>query len=130
MSNFNGKNFTTFQNVNLRGTGGESGALRNDAEDGYVVSLPKKAGVFPISGTFAVNLPSMSAATQIYTTVSTVAGIRAEDGISVTLMASFDNTARILVAATAGNGQITTQWYNLGVAVNADDYTIAFTAVR
>lgn len=130
MATYGGKDYTTFRNVNLRGSGGTTGAIRNEYEDGYVVNLPAKAGTLPISGTFTVNLPSMSAATQVYTTVSTVSGIRAEDGISVTLMTSFDNTARILVGATAGNGQITTQWYNLGVAVNADDYTIAYTAVR
>ncbi len=141
MANYSGQNHTSFSGVNVKGTialrvsVGASGmestlSARSDDEGVRAWQFPAKSGAFPISGTFSVNLASISAATQLYTTTSTVAGIRSEDGLTVSIQSTFDNTARILVSATPGNGQITTNWYNLGVASNAKDYVIAFTAVR
>lgn len=141
MASYNGQNFTSFSGVNSKGTialrvsVGASGmestlSARSDDEGVRAWQFPAKSGAFAISGTFTVNLASISAATQLYTTVSTVSGIRAEDGLTVSMQSTFDNTARILLSATPGNGQITTNWYNLGVASNAKDYVIAYTAVR
>ena len=141
MANYNGQNHTSFSGVNVKGTialrvsVGASGmestlSARSDDEGVRAWQFPAKSGAFPISGTFVVNLPAMTAATQIYSTVVTVAGIRAEDGLTCNMQSAFDNTARILLASVPGNGQVTMYWYNLGVAVNSDDYTIGFTAVR
>lgn len=140
MAHFGGANFTTFNGVNLKNTAairlaGDNGtestlSVRPSLDAARAWHLPDKSGTFPITGTFTVNLPAISAATQVYSTVSTVAGIRTEDGVTATLQNAFDNTARILVAVVPGNGQLTTYWYNLGVAANSDDYTISYTAVR
>ena len=141
MANYGGQNFTSFSGVNIKGSialrvpVGASGtestlSVRSDDEGNRAWQFPAKSGVFPITGTFTVNLASISAATQLYTTVSTVSGIRAEDALTVNIQSTFDNTARILVSATPGNGQITTNWYNMGVASNAKDYVLAYTAAR
>lgn len=141
MANYSGQNFTSFSGVNVKGTialrfaadvGGNESTLsvKSSQDTARAWTFPDKSGTFPITGTFTVNLPSISAATQLYTTVSTVSGIRTEDVITISMQSTFDNTARVLLSATPGNGQITTNWYNMGVASNAKDYVIAYTTAR
>lgn len=98
--------------------------------------LPDKSGTMPISGTFAVQIPAIAATTFSQSTVATVVGIRAEDGLTVvnqTPLASAygtASTARILFSAVPGNGNITLSFVNIGAATGYTEHVFGFTAVR
>lgn len=132
MATYNGKNYTTFSNVNLRG-----GSLRTESEDGYVLTLPAKTGTMPISGTFSVQLPAVAATTFAYSTIVTVSGIRVEDALTVTrsdqgVSASYatTSTAKIFYSAVPANGSITLNFVNLGAATGYTEHVFSFTASR
>lgn len=162
MAVYNGAQYTDFQNINLKGSGTGTtptsvgfpnfpGALRikfngfvttvsissTTLDQPFAVMFPNKSGTMPISGTFAVNLPAVAATTSVFSTIVTVAGIRAEDGLTVTqsnqgVTAGYatDTTAKIFYQATPGNGNITLRFVNLGAATGYTESTFTFTAVR
>lgn len=98
-----GRNFTNFQNVYLKGTGGNPGLVRFNAVTGgfegtltvpatYVDkdlawSLPAKSGLIGVSGTFTVNLPAINAGSYAETAF-VLSGIRAEDGLVCSMMSN------------------------------------------
>jgi len=143
-----GKNFTNFQNVRLVGsTGGGTGVIRfvegggsSTGDEGTLTIrnlegsrswyLPNKSGDLPISGTIAVQLPAVAASTSVYSTVVTVGGIRAEDGLTATVNQQLVSSARVLVGAFPTNGNITFSFVNLGVATAYGELVIGYTAVR
>lgn len=137
MATYEGKDFTSFRNVNLRGTNTERGSVRSEenGEEG-VVKLTIKDGTAPISGTFAIQIPAIAATTSVTSTIATVAGIRAEDGLTVSLQGGTSagygttTTAKILYSAIPGNGSITLNFVNLGAATGYTEHVIAYTAVR
>ena len=144
--NLGGYNYTNFQNVRVKGNNsGGPGTVRFQAASDFeqtlvanadytdadkTITLPAKTGTVGVTGTFTVNLPGVAATTFAYSTVVTVTGIRSEDGLVCTLQDAADSTARILSGATAGAGAITLYFLNVGAAVNADDFVVAYTAVR
>ncbi len=136
MANLNGKNYTSFQNIQLKGSSGNVGALRTDQEDGYDINLPKKSGTFPIMGTFAIQLPALAATTFVQSTIATVSGIRAEDGLVVTLQGGVSagygtaTTARVLQSAIPGNGNITLNFVNIGAGTGYVELLASYVAVR
>lgn len=147
MSNFKGKNITTFQNVNLRGLNSsnpgmlkvEGGGFHGTAsvstsylDQDVAWTLPAKSGGVPITGTFSVDLQGVAATTFTYTTAVTVSGIRVEDAVTVTLNGAIVNSARILVGAVPSAANTLTLYFiNIGCAA-AGQYAItgAYTAYR
>ena len=151
MSSIGGQNYTSFSGVNLKGTA----AIRFAADGGFestlsiaqsldaarAYRLPDKSGTFPIMGTFRVQFPTITATTNIFSTVVTVTGIRAEDALVVQLnqgvSAGYDvlavgsgATARILNAAVPGNGQITLGFLNNGLTTGYADLIYSYLAMR
>ena len=139
-----GKNYTNFQNVRVRGTGGAAGILDiSDAvgvdstlsigavDAGRALTFPNRSGRFTTSGSFTVDFPAIAATTFSFSTVVTVAGVTAQDAVTVTMMDALSSTARILVGATPGAAQITLYFVNIGAAANGL-YSVkaAYTATR
>lgn len=149
MANYGTGDYTNFRNLRVRGNvgdaGNDPGAVRFVAtsafegtlamdgtysDQNYSYTLPAKSGKFGVSGTFLVGLPAISAATGIYTTAVTVAGLRAEDGLVVNASFAVDSTARIFLGAVPSANTVTLSFYNLGVAQNYREYIFGYTAVR
>mgnify|MGYP001615153204 CR=1 FL=1 len=130
MATYGPQNYTGFQAVNLKGSvflrvghndpyQGTMGFLGNCLDGNRAWNFPNKSGTFPIAGTFAVQLPALT--TNVYSTIVTVAGITAEDGLVVTLKTESPNyvygtqgTAHVLTEALPGAGQITLTFWNPG----------------
>jgi hypothetical protein len=153
MANYGGRSFTTFQNLNLRGLqqtaqiaspmirmemGGTAankiGTMTVNTtyiDQDYAWTLPAKTGTFPISGTFSVDFPAVAATTFNFSTAITVTGIRAEDGLVVSLDSALTSTGRILVGAVPSTNTITLYFVNIGCATNGlYAVTGGYTAVR
>ena len=97
--------------------------------------FPAKSGVFPIMGTFAVQLPAGVAA--FFSTAVTVTGIRTEDAIIAQINTptsigyDFDNsTAYILNSIRPANGSMTLFFQNLGNATAYIELVGAYVAMR
>lgn len=155
-----GKNFTNFQNVRVVGSvGSGTGVIRfvegggsSTGDEGTLTILaleasrswylPDKSGTFPIAGSFAIQLPSIGANTNIQTTVVTVGGIRTSDALVVTVnggtsagYGAINNgasgaTSRILFQALPGAGNITISFVNLGVATGYVEFICSYAAMR
>lgn len=146
MPNYGRFNFTGFSGVNLKNTaavrfeaGNVASTLSVPTSNEQVArawSLPDKSGRFPISGTFAIQLPAIAATTFFQSTIATVSGIRAEDGLTVSMQGGVSagygtaSTARILHSAVPGNGNITLTFVNIGAATGYVELIAAYTAVR
>lgn len=130
MATYGGKDYTGFNNVNLKG-----GSIRNAQEDTYVANLPLKAGTFGITGTFTVNLGSI-AANAIASTNVVVSGIRVDDGIVATIQngtttALTNRGFAILNQARAANGGMELVFVNPTASATVyADVVVAYTAVR
>ena len=139
MATYGGFNYTNFKAVNLRTTGGirfemdggKAGtlAVTSSPDANRQWYLPNKSGIMGITGTFTVSLPTVSAS-DIYSTIVTVSGIRVEDGLVCTIQDVINSTARVLLSAVAGNENITLYFVNYIADATARQYTIAYTAVR
>ena len=149
MSVKGGKNYTSFQNVNLKGTGaspigalrvegsGFAGTLSVDADyfdQDVAWTLPSKGGGIPISGSFTVQLAAISAFTLTSTAVA-VSGIRAEDILTVTPTSTYTYaTTRgvpVIVSATPTADVITLQIAEVtGTATIPLSINCAYTAYR
>ena len=150
-----GLNFTNFENVRLTGGRRGTAVLRftnmsstegtlqvGELEAARYWTLPNKSGTLPIMGTFAIQLPALAATTFVQSTVATVGGIRTEDGLVLTInrgttagYGAVNNgtsgaTARIFHSAEAGNGQITVNFLNFGVATGYVELVASYAAVR
>ncbi len=139
-------NFTNFRGVRMRQTaainitldGGFEGTVSvpSGSEANKSWQFPDKSGVLPIMGTFALQLPS--ATTAMFSTVVTVSGIRAEDGICVQMMGGksgssygfAQSTGYLVSSAVPGNGNITLYFNNLGNATAYVDMVMSYLAVR
>ncbi len=146
MSVFKKFNFTGFRGVFLKNTAAIRLKLDNgfngtfsipaDAEADQAWTFPLKSGTFPIMGTFSLQLAA--ATTAFFSTVVTVSGIRAEDGISIQMMGGksgstygfAQSTGYILTSAVPGNGNITLYFQNLGNATGYVDMVGSYLAVR
>lgn len=115
-----------------------SGTLKADLAEGVdrAWQLPNKSGTFPIMGTFNVSLPVVTAG-EYYRTAVTVSGIRAEDGLVITIQGDpLKNRGAVqepaqLIAAKAGNGSITLTFASLGGTATAyQEIPVAYLAVR
>lgn len=151
MANYGGENYTNFRGVNLRNTaairvemdGGLAGTLSAKAspDASRAWQFPDKSGTFPIMGTFRVQFPTITATSNIFSTVVTVSGIRSEDAVVVQLnkgvSAGYDvlavgsgSTARILNAVVPGDGQLTLGFINMGATTGYADLIYSYLAVR
>lgn len=152
MSTIGGKDYTNFRNVRVRGqgtpqssngaagtvdfvdaTGAVEGTLSigSNLDAGRAWSFPNRSGRFTTGGTFTVDFPAIAATTFTFSTVVTVTGITAQDGITVTSMDALATTARILVGAAPGAAQITLYFVNIGAAANGlYSQKFAYTATR
>lgn len=100
--------------------------------------LPNKSGVFPISGTFSVDVPIIAASGYAQDTVVTVSGIRQEDGVLVYPMnngcASAIQSARgvaMVSNVVPGNGNLTLTFFNpFATATIFRTSIYGYTAVR
>jgi hypothetical protein len=159
MATYNGSQYTDFQNVNLKGSGTGStvgfpntpGALRikfngfastvsigtATLDQAFAVSFPNKSGTMPIAGTFSVDLPIVASSGYL-STIVTVAGIRVEDGVTLTpqnngasgALASARG-ALVVVDVLPGNGNLTINFANVfATATIARTSIYSFTAVR
>lgn len=105
-----------------------------DTDTAY--QFPAKSGIFPIMGTFNVQLPVIVAGDFSRTAVS-VTGIRSEDGLVVTIqgdplknLGAVQNPAQ-LIACAAGNGSISLTFASLGGTTTAyQEIPCAYVAVR
>ena len=152
MANYNGQNFTTLTGLNAKGTialrfgGGASGSestlsASSDDEGARAWRLPAKSGTLPIMGTFVVHFPTITSTSNTYSTIVTVAGIRAEDalvvqlnggtsaGYSVVGMGS-GATSKILNSVTPGNGNITLGFFNNGLTTVYTELIYSYLAMR
>lgn len=157
--NLGGLNFTNFQNLRLKGSGDGStggpataGALRVVAtsalestlsvnttyqDSNYQWTLPAKSGPIGVSGTFTVNVPAVSAGALAQTTV-VVAGLRAEDGFSASVMNNAYETSvttnrgyLVLLSARPTNTGVEMVFANpSGTATGVLSPIISYTAVR
>ena len=144
-----GQAYTNFRAVNLRGSvvmrlqaGAVGGTVRVDhMEAARAWSFPDKSGRFPVAGTFAFQLPALASTTSVQSTSVTVAGIRTEDGLVVTInrgvsagygevSVTSGATSRILAYAQPGAGVITLSFFNLGVATGYVELVGSYCAVR
>lgn len=149
--NVGGKDYTNFRNIRVRGNGAPAnststagdirfvdatGAVEGtisvgNLDAGRAWTFPNRSGRFTTGGTFTVDFPAIAATTFSFSTVVTVAGITAQDAVTVTSMDALASTARILVGAAPGAAQITLYFVNIGAAANGL-YTqkFAYTATR
>lgn len=149
--NLNGLNFTGFQNVRVRGTGTDAGAVRfvtsvggfegtlsANASSSYTEAnhqwkLANKSGGIGITGTFAVQL---QAVTSFAETAVTVSGIRREDAVICQIqdMGGTVTTGRtfpIIAGARPENGYLYLTFYNpTGTATLYAPMVLAYTAFR
>lgn len=147
MATYNGQNFTGLTGLYTKGTialrfaadvsGNESTlSVRPSQDTARAYFFPDKSGTFPITGTFAVQLPAVAATTFAFSTIATVTGIRAEDALTVSLQGGTsatygtETTAKILWSSTPGNGNITMRFINLGAATGYTEHVFAYTAAR
>lgn len=151
MANYSGQNFTGLTGVNIKGSialrlpmdgGFESTVgIKESADQSFAYKFPHKSGTFPIMGTFTVQFPVMTSTSNVFSTVVTVAGIRAEDALVVQLNngnhASRDvfavgsgSTARILNAVAPGNGNITLGFFNNGLSTGYTELIYSYLAMR
>lgn len=148
MANYGGENYTNFKGINFKNTGfiraeldgGLNGTLSVKASPDASLAwqFPAKSGTFPITGTFTVDLPTVLTNKQVYSTLVTVSGIRAEDALTVSFVGETgtytyggSTTMYILSAAKPGNGNITLTFQNLGQGTGyLDDLIFAYTAAR
>ena len=147
MATYGAQNYTGFSGVNIKGSvalrlaGSASGlegtlSVKSDDEGLRAWVLPAKSGTFPIMGTFNVSIPVIAAGAFDRTAV-TVSGIRAEDGLVVTVqgdplknLGATQNPVQ-LIAASAGNGSITLTFASLGGTTTAyQEIPCAYVAVR
>lgn len=95
-----------------------------------------RSGSVPIMGTFAVNLPSITSTTTLYTTAVIVPGITSNHALQVQDMGivsgatanAIASTARILFSAQPQDGQVTLSYVNTGATVNASDKVYSYIA--
>lgn len=149
MADYLKQGFTSFRGVNTRGSiafrfvadtfGNESTlAVKASEDNAYAWTLPQKSGTFPISGTFSVDLPAALSNKNVLSTLVTVSGIRAEDGLVVSFQKETgtytyggNSTIYILAEATPGNGNITLTFYNPGQGTGyITGLVFGYTAVR
>lgn len=140
MASIGGQDYTNFRAVNLRGStvlrlqgsGGSGTFLVDHLEADRAWSFPDKSGRFAVAGTFTVQLPSATAV--FFSTIVTVTGIRAEDGLVVinNNPAAYQTgtTAYILQGATPGAGNVTLWFHNLGNATAYVEKVFSYAAVR
>ena len=144
---YKGQSYTGFRGVDLKGSTyirlhgnarGSSGTLTFDstATGDRAWRFPAKSGTFPVSGTFYVSLLACGRGNAKSTAVI-VAGITAEDGVTVTPMgtgraiAGTLTSAYTLVGAVPGAGQITLTFANLTATdANTEEVACAYTAIR
>jgi len=149
MANLGGFNFTTFSGVNVKNTaairfqsdGTTSGtlAVRQSMDAARAWTFPDKTGTFPISGTFTVNVPAISAFS-VHSTNVTVAGIRTEDAIVAAIQNTFATIGTtnwavrgfaLLGGCSAANGGVHMTFVNAtDTATVYRDIVVAYTTVR
>ena len=148
MSNYKGKNITTFQNINLRGLDSsnpgmikvEGGGFHGTAtvntsylDQDVAWTLPAKSGGIPLAGTFQISIPSGAVATLgVYSTAVTVSGIRVEDLVMCQFTGAFATAGLSIVSAapTAAN-TITVYISNTsGGTLNVLDRTVSYVVYR
>jgi hypothetical protein len=152
MADYTRQGFTSVRGLNTRGSiafrfvadtyGNESTLAVKPSEDApYQYYMPQKSGTLPIMGTFQVDIPVVTSTTNIFSTIATVSGIRAEDALVVFLnrgiTAGYDifaagsgSTSRILFGATPGNGNITLGFLNNGLTTSAISLVYSYLAMR
>ena len=152
MATYNGQDFTSFRGVNIRSSiamrfaadvaGNESTlSVRPSLDAARTYFFPDKSGTFPIMGTFLVQYPAVTSTSNVFSTIVTVSGIRAEDALVVQLnrgaTAGYDvmavgsgSTARILNAVTPGNGNITLGFINNGLSTGYTELVYSYLAMR
>lgn len=147
MANFGGFNFTGFSGVNLKNTAairfvGDGGfvgtlAIRSSQDADRQYFLPDKSGTFPIMGTFKVDLALN--ATNIFSTIVTVSGIRLEDAVVVFPNRGADRanynfvaaaTYYTCIAANPRNGDIELIFHNPGNATAYVEQVWSYLAMR
>jgi len=140
---FGNQPYTGFRAVNLSGStairiqaGAASGTIRAELSENVsrAWTMPNKSGTLPISGTFTVNLPAVSA-NALSETLVVVSGIRAEDAVTLTIMRGQTTiTTRgfvLPVMVSPANGQIAITFQNVtATATTAQSMIMAYTAVR
>ena len=149
MAVFGGSNFTTFSGVNIKNTaairftgdGTTQGTLsvKNSLDAARAWSFPDKTGTFPISGTFTVNLPAITA-NSVFSTNVTVAGIRTEDAIVAAVQDTFATIGTTswavrgfatLSGCSAANGGVHMTFVNYAATATVyRDVVVAYTTVR
>jgi len=153
--NLDGKNFTNFPNLRVKGDGNAGpGAVRFASNSSFeqvlqgnatytdadkTITMPAKTGSVGVSGTFTVNLPAITAA-QTYSTNVTVSGIRTEDAVvcavqntftTTTLSDHANNGVGVLIGCSAGNGGVNLTFVNpTATATIYEDLVLGYTAVR
>lgn len=155
MSTLGGKDYTNFKNLRVKGDregSGSPGIIRFVATDAlestlsvnttyqdssYRWYLPAKTGQLGVSGTFTVNLLGVGAGSFI-STAAVVSGIRAEDGLIVTMMGGAYETAvttnrgfTILGSSRPTATGIEMVFLNPTATASAGaSFTVAYTAIR
>lgn len=147
MASYGGQDFTSFRGVNTKSSiamrfaadvsGNESTLSVKASLDGpRAFVFPDKSGTFGVTGTFVAQLPAVTSTSSMFSTVVTVAGIRAEDGLVVSLQGGTSatygtaTTAKIFYSATPGNGNITLNFMNLGASTGYTEVVMGYTTVR
>lgn len=144
MANYGGQDYTSFRAINTKGSvmvrygnldtfQGTVSISGNSLDGNRSWSFPNKNGVFPIAGTFNVQIPAAVAA--FFSTIVTVSGITAEDALICQLNAvqgyDFENgTGYVLVSSEPGAGQVTLHFQNLGNATGYIQMSVSYLAMR
>jgi len=144
MATYSGFDFTTVRGVNLKNSAAirvqsegftHTVGVKNAADQDLAWYFPQKSGTFPIAGTFEVNLPAMTAATEYGTNV-TITGIRVEDGLvcSIQKMGTTGLSERaypLIAGVQPGAGGALITFFNPSASATVySDLTIAYAAVR
>lgn len=148
--NLNGKNFTNFQNLRVKGDLNSAGVIRfagpsaGGFESTLAVSSLQEANsaatldARPVvrvgtTGTFSVNMPAITSWSE---TAVTVSGIRREDAVLCQIQdmmgtVTTGRTFPIIAGARPENGYLYLTFYNpTATATIAHSFTVAYTAFR
>ena len=145
MAVYGGENYTNFKGVNFKNTGfvrveldgGKIGTMSVQASPDADRSwkLPDKSGVIGVSGTFAVQLPAVTAG-QWYGTNVVLDGLRVEDGLICTIQGvqttlTTERVIPLLAGAQAGNGGACLTFFNPTVTATIyGEMVLAYTMVK
>ena len=148
--NLDGKNYTNFPNLRVKGDGNKGpGAVRFQSTTDYeqtvqgdatytdqdmTITLPAKSGKIALGGTFLVSFPAGNAINSVISTAVTITGLRVEDGVTATFQGSFATAGIALSGVVPTADTLTVYMTNTTgkglTTLNVVERIVAYTVTR